>query len=183
MLGMSKGAVNETALGDATRGRTRNDPAGAKYDRAVRQTRRQGRVAHRHQDGIAGFTTPGDPGPETRHLGIADVDKVNERLVGGAGLVERRAAVVEARASNRGGPIGVAKPRDEASVGRHQSGRTQEQRGLSRSARSHERHGFPCGDCEIHVGESVRARQTRPAARDEPFGDPGDFKRRSHANR
>jgi len=39
---MSAGAVNETALGDATRCRRRYDPAGAKYDRTVRQTRRQG---------------------------------------------------------------------------------------------------------------------------------------------
>jgi hypothetical protein len=61
----------------------------------------------------------------TRRLGIADVDQVDERFVRGARLIERRAAVVESRASNRGGSISVSKPRDEAGVWRHQPGRAQ----------------------------------------------------------
>ncbi len=98
-------------------------------------------------------------------------------------LVERRAAVVQPRASERRGAIGVPKPRDDAGVGRHQPGRAQEQRRLPRSARSDERHRFSLGDREIHVGESVRARQARPTPRDESLGDPRDFERHSHADR
>ena len=183
MLGMSKGAVNETALGDAPCRHARRDSARAKHHGALHQARRQGRVAQCHQDGVTGVTMVRDPCAETGRLAIAHVDQVDERLIGRARLVERRAAVVQPRASNRRGAVGVSKPRDDAGVRRHQPGCAQKQRGFSRSARPHQRHRFSLGDAEIHVGERVRARQARPATGDESLGNPGNFERHSHTDR
>jgi len=39
MLGMSEGSVNETALGDAARRRSRHDSAASQYYRSFRQAR------------------------------------------------------------------------------------------------------------------------------------------------
>jgi hypothetical protein len=183
MLGVSKGAVNETALGDAPRRHVRHHSARAQNDRALGQAGRQRWVAQRDQDSVAGLTTLGDPCAETGRLIIAHVDQVDERLIGGARLVEGRAAVVQPRPYKRRSTIGFSKPRDDADVGRHQTRGAEEQRGLSRSARSRKRHGFSLGDREIDVGESVRARQARPTPSDESLGDPGDFERHSHADR
>ncbi len=159
MLGVSKGAVNETALGDAPRRHVRHHSARAKHHGALRQASGQRWVAQRDQDSVAGLTTLGDPGAETGGLAIAHVDQVDERLIGRARLVERRAAEVQPRAAKRRRTCGVSKPRDHAGVGRHQAGRAQEQRRLAGSAASDDRHGFSLDDCEIDVGESVRRRQ------------------------
>ena len=81
MLGMSEGAVNETALGDAARRRVRHDSAASQYDRALRQARCQNRVAHGDQDGVAGLASLVDPRPKSSRTGVAQIDEMHVRLV------------------------------------------------------------------------------------------------------
>jgi len=184
MLDVSEGAVNETTLGDARPRRgVRNDPARTKHHDALRQTRREGRVAQRDYDSVARFTSLANPRTQTHRLGVAQIDQVDERFVGGTGFVERRAMVVQPRPLERGGSMSIAEPRHDTRVGRQQSGRAEEQRRFSGPAGSHNRYRLARADGELDVDDRLRTREARFATRDVPLGESGDFESRPHADR
>ena len=183
MLGMSEGAVNETALGDAARRRVRHDSAASEYDRSFRQSRCENRVAHGDHDGVAGLASLANPGSKRGRAGVAQIDQVDVRLVRGERLVQRRPMVVQMRPLERERSMRIAEPRDDARVGGEQSRRTKQQRRLSGSAGSHHGDRLTGYDREIDVAECLRRGQTGSAPRDESLGDPRDFERRPHADR
>src|SRR5215467_9143457 len=133
MLGMSKGSVNETALGDATRRRVRHDATVTKGDDALGHSSRESSVAKSNDDGVSGPAALGDPLPGPSCLSLADVDQMNERLVCSARFVERRTTAVQPRPPQRRPAIRIAKPRDRPGVRHDQTRGTEKQRRLART--------------------------------------------------
>ena len=175
MLGASAGAVNETDASATRRAAAcaTTRPARSTTARSA-QTSCQGRVAQRHQDGVAGLTTFRDPCAETRP---PRASPTSTRWMNDSSA--RRAARRATSGSSAAARVGrdAARPespnqRDVAGVGHQQPRRAQKQRGLSRSARTHDaRPILASAHREIDVGERVRARHARPAPRDESLGD------------